>query len=363
MITRILTLFALTACSSIEKTEEETQWDEHVFSVNCEALEAHFVTTATSSVDDWTGYWECFQEENNCQGTSCSWSVSDLPDYVVNESCEDAGSCTIGNETVSECAVIENTGSVSFACSDDNSVITANGLPDHTFENYAQSGQLPPLLGSSENNTEYTVSAAPVYRADSEIFEMGGGTIAVAVNGVSIFNQFTGTGLVAVEDEIVDDCGGHPANGNYHYHAWPKCGELSTSDRMGADGSHSGLVGLSVDGFPVFGPFGYDDGSDDSSSVVRMNSCYTLSACDDITSSDCYGFDDDAYSNGNCHLDRCNGRVTAVPSELQDALGEEIYAYYMTLDESGEAAFPYQPYCYRGDISSNGDIASGPPLQ
>ena len=60
-----VSFFALTACSTYVKTEEETQWDGHEFSVNCEVLQEHFVTTPTSAVEDWTENWRCFQEENN----------------------------------------------------------------------------------------------------------------------------------------------------------------------------------------------------------------------------------------------------------------------------------------------------------
>ena len=349
------------ACTG--KTEEETNYDGASFSTDCAALEALFVTEPISSADDWTGYWECYQQANGCEGPSCTWDVNDLDDYVVSESCSDAGSCTIDGQTVQECESVSNTGSVTFDCSTDGEIsITANGLPGHTFENYAQSGELPPLLGSSASNTEYVFSNAPVYNSDSDIFDAGGGTIAVGVNGVSIFNQFTGIGTVAVTDEIVDDCGGHPANGTYHYHAFPICGELATAERMGTSGTHSGLVGLSLDGFPIFGPYGYSDSADNSSSVVRMDSCYAFTDCEDVTDSTCYVFDEEGYDNGTCHLDKCNGRVTAVPAEFQAAMGEEIYAYYMTVDSSETPAFPYQPYCYRGDAGeSMSGGPSGPP--
>ena len=63
-------------------------------------------------------------------------------------------------------------------------------------------------------------------------------------------------------------------------------------------------------------------------------------------------------------MDKCNGRVTVVPDGLQAALGEQIYAYYMTIEDSGAPAFPYQPYCYRGDSDSgtmNQGGSAGPP--
>lgn len=329
-----------------------------VYGTDCEALQSLFVTEAVASVDDWTGYWLCFEEENGCSGPECTWNTDELDAYVLSETCSDAGSCTIGGETVQECETVENTGFVTVDCGTDGEIsITANGLPGHTLENYALSGELPPLLGSAESDATYTMSTAPVYNSEVDVFATGGGTAAVAVNGVSLFNQFTGTGTVAVTDETVDDCGGHPANGTYHYHAYPECGELASEGRLGFEGTHSGLVGLSLDGFPILGPYGYADPFDGGSDVVRLESCYTLTECSDDTDFTCYAFDAAAYSAGTCHLDECNGRITAVPTALQAAFGEEIYAYIMTLDDAGMPAFPYQPYCYRGDAAS---AASGP---
>ena len=354
--------FLLAACGGKESDTagSDPEWDGTAFQLDCSALESHFRTDPFPAADDWTGYWECFQEEYGCEGEACTWDPSELPDYVSSETCASADSCTIGNEAVQECVTIENTGSVAIDCSTSGEIsITVNGLPDHTFENYAQSGILPPLLGSAATDMEYTLSTEPVYSSDADIFDMGGGTYGVAANGVSIFNQFTGIGSVAVTDETVDDCGGHPANGTYHYHALPYCGTLAESDRFGSTRVHSGLMGLSLDGFPILGPFGYADALDASSALVRLDSCYTLSACNDGTDASCYAFDADAYAAGTCHLDKCNGRVTAVPAELQDALGSQVYAYYMTQDSTGAPAFPYQPYCYRGDAESGN--MSGPP--
>ena len=360
-------LFSLIGCNT-EKTEEEALYDGQDFSINCAALQEHFVTTPISQIDDWVGYWECFQENNNCSGEECLWETSDLATYVSSGDCSDAGICTIDGQEVQECLTVAETGYVTFDCSTDDEIsIVANGLPDHTIENYSQSGILPPLLGSSETNVTYSLSASPVYNSDSEVFDSGGGTLAVSVNSVSIFNQFTGIGTVAVTDETVDDCGGHPANGTYHYHAFPLCGEL-VNNRKGGVGEHSGLTGLSLDGFPIFGPYGFETALDSDSEVVRMQSCYALTACEDTTDSACYVFDQDGYNNGTCHLDKCNGRVTVVPNDLQEALGTEIYAYYMTINEDNTPAFPYLPFCYRGDVDSGSmsggtGMGQGPPPQ
>jgi hypothetical protein len=362
LLNSILILCGLQFSCTNEKSNDSSLYDGTEYTLNCSELETLFVTSPVSSSDDWSGYWECFQQHNDCEGPSCNWETSELEEYLITEDCSGASSCEIAGETVQECQSIENTGQVSFYCDSEGEItITANGLPGHTYENYAQSGELPPLLGSSETNMDYTVSTTPIYNSDSDIFDIGGGTIAVAVNGVSIFNQFTGVGTVAVTDEIVDDCGGHPANGTYHYHAFPICGELSSPERKGSSESHSGLVGLSLDGFPVFGPYGYSEALDNTSEIIRMESCYALTSCEDVTDSSCYIFDEEAFENGSCNLDKCNGRVSAVPDQLQAALGEEIYVYHMTLDENEYPSFPYQPYCYRGDAGENSTSSQPPP--
>ena len=91
-----------------------------------------------------------------------------------------------------------------------------------------------------------------------------------------------------------------------------------------------------------------------------MKSCYAQTECDDDTDSNCYTFDEEGYGNGACHLDKCNGRITAVPENYQDALGTEIYAYYMTVDDAENPAFPYLPYCYRGNVESGSSNGGSP---
>ena len=53
--------------------------------------------------------------------------------------------------------------------------------------------------------------------------------------------------------------------------------------------------------------------------------------------------------------------MTVVPDTLQDALGTEIYAYYMTVDDTQAPAFPYLPFCYRGEAASGSDSSGSGP--
>ena len=40
---------------------------------------------------------------------------------------------------------------------------------------------------------------------------------------------------------------------------------------------HSKILGMSFDGYPIYGPYGYSDALDASSSVIRMKTAYELS--------------------------------------------------------------------------------------
>ena len=39
---------------------------------------------------------------------------------------------------------------------------------------------------------------------------------------------------------------------------------------------HSKILGMSFDGYPIYGPYGYSDALDVSSSVIRMKTAYEL---------------------------------------------------------------------------------------
>jgi YHYH protein len=74
------------------------------------------------------------------------------------------------------------------------------------------------------------------------------GPIGVALNGVPFFNQLAGGGA-PLSHEIVsfDQYNGHPTpHGMYHYHVEP----MALTRKFGRDA----LLGLLLDGFPVYGP-------------------------------------------------------------------------------------------------------------
>ena len=100
------------------------------------------------------------------------------------------------------------------------------------------------------------------------------GTIGLAINGVSFFNENAAPGDDITEELFTfDQCSGHPqGSGLYHYHVDPVClirdlgGEVTTVTHTAGGktyswiedtGTNAGLlVGFLVDGFPVYGPVG-----------------------------------------------------------------------------------------------------------
>jgi hypothetical protein len=189
------------------------------------------------------------------------------------------------------------------------------------------------------------------------------GPIGVLVNGVPIYNAldaFSYQGLnvwhqhaVFVEGPGMDPANGHPdMRGRYHHHMDP----VSLREALGDDGSnHSPLLGWAFDGFPIYGPFGYvnPDGSD---GIMQMVSSYHLrditerSTLPDGTElppklwgpavDDQYplGFyvEDYEYVEGLGTLDGFNARWTVTPE-----YPEGTFAYFVTLDEFGQSAYPH----------------------
>ncbi|NBW97692.1 MAG: YHYH protein [Planctomycetia bacterium] len=159
---------------------------------------------------------------------------------------------------------------------------------------------------------------------------------------------------------------------------------------QGADGDfqertanlhHSPIIGWMFDGYPIYGPYGYSTATDPTSAVARMRSSFSLRSITDRvtlpgwaaqlsggklgptaanTAADGvytmtpsqqtsyagpavsatyplgrYG-EDYAYVPGSGDLDQFNGRWCKTPE-----FPNGTYAYFLTIDSAGEAAFPY----------------------
>ena len=232
----------------------------------------------------------------------------------------------------------------------------------------------------------------------------GLGSIGTFVNGVPIYNALDDWSYVAAagrdapnmggmggqrgdavwnrnaalaERRGFDACLGHPArgraqgagaaNGRYHHHIDPTClrAALGDDDVM----RHSPIIGWAFDGFPLYGPYGYGDPNDPSSTVRRMRSSYrtrdiatrtTLPDGSAVPAAQAgppvggafplgWYVEDFTFAAGSGDLDAHNGRWTRTP-EFPDG----IYAYFTTLDDAGQPAYPYLvgPR-YRGRVAAD----------
>jgi phosphatidylethanolamine-binding protein (PEBP) family uncharacterized protein len=92
----------------------------------------------------------------------------------------------------------------------------------------------------------WSIPRQPVY-ADNPVTiadDLQRGAIAVASNGIPIFNPVNASGLVSKEIGELDDFGGHSGRADdYHYHAAPL--HLETADNR--------PIAYAFDGFPVYG--------------------------------------------------------------------------------------------------------------
>ncbi len=189
-------------------------------------------------------------------------------------------------------------GMVTIETADGMHTITSNGVPDHTTPDYPNNGNPNDIETQSHS---WTVPVNPSV-ADSTT-ELPMGPVGVAINGIPLFNPYTNTGEDAVLTETFDSCDGHPDPfGVYHYHKQPSSCVFSI-----VDGQPSSIIGVALDGFPIYGPI------DENGNT--------------LTSAD---------------LDECHGRYVN---------GE--YRYHTTAD------FPYILGCFRGEYTASGGGPGG----
>ena len=195
------------------------------------------------------------------------------------------------------------------------------------------------------------------------------GAIGLLLNGVPIYglsnanswngsaNSNNGSGVWNVEvgkseGFVLDTAfGAHPQQqGAYHSHTTPYRLYKNVATTI-----HSPLVGFAFDGYPVYGPYGYSVATNASSAVARMKSGYSLRNITtrtmlpyNITASQAgpavsttypigtYCEDYEWLASNGGDLDKYNGRFCVTPEYPSGT-----YAYFVTIDAAGKAAFPY----------------------
>lgn len=183
------------------------------------------------------------------------------------------------------------------------------------------------------------------------------------------------------EKDTFDSCLAHqPGQGQYHNHVQPVCLRAQLGDNIDViatsrTGStyrektsgwkHSPILGWAMDGYPIYGPYGYSDAKSAGSAIKRMKSGYRLRK---MTQRDslpewALGYhtgvsqqlttaqqgpainerfplgryiEDNEYVAGLGDLDQFNGRTTVTPEYPNGT-----YAYFITINDDGTPAFPY----------------------
>jgi YHYH protein len=203
---------------------------------------------------------------------------------------------------------------------------------------------------------------------------------------------------VYAEAVTFDPCNAHqPGSGEYHYHDNPVCLRYQMSDNItgtnvgtanatyveSATHTHSPILGWAFDGYPVYGPYGYSTATSATTGVRRMVSSYALRTDNTTTRTTLpawaatyqnlsatlttteYGpavsttyplgryVEDYNYTAGLGDLDQYNGRFCVTPD-----FPNGTYAYFVTIDASGNPAFPYYlgPQFY--GTASGGNVTS-----
>ena len=197
----------------------------------------------------------------------------------------------------------------------DTLTFSGDGVPDHDV--------LPAYAlfdGSTIAVSSYSLSIEiptnPVLAAETT--ETNTGDIGIAISGGTYFSPYEGDDTsVALDNNFevggvpfLDACSGHPlpTGSNYHYHGIPYC----ITDEVDTAGSHSVIIGVLLDGFPVYGPQG-EGGTEPAD------------------------------------LDGCSGHTGPTPE-----VPAGMYHYHLT-DNS-----PYSIPCYSGEVTIQGGGPPGP---
>ncbi len=215
-----------------------------------------------------------------------------------------------------------------------------------------------------------------------------GGQIGLLLNGIPIYglsnaNSWTGStntpmGLgiwnmeVGKAEGFVLDTsfGAHPQQqGAYHSHTTPY-----RLYKNVATSTHSPIVGYAFDGYPVYGPYGYSVATNASSAVTRMKTGFAIrnittrtTLPNGIAASQAgpavnttyplgtYAEDYEWNASNGGDLDKYNGRFCVTPEYPTGT-----YAYFVTIDAAGKAAFPYYiGFQYYGVVDTKNITAAG----
>jgi len=230
--------------------------------------------------------------------------------------------------------------------------ITTNNIINHT------TGTFP-----TEDNTNYIEEKELTYKVSLRSGENPTSTYAnatssgssvkgIAINGGLITNANTGVthsdssswhyNAFYRNDVSRDSKGGNPDSNNIYGYIQPPAYVTGTIAGYSTT-EHSPIIGWAFDGFPIYGPYGYEDRANASSSIVRIESGYSLKTVNrDSIATGPGGLptgefvEDYEYSTPAQGLDQYNGRYGVTPE-----FPGGTYYYVATVDSAGNPAYPY----------------------
>ena len=308
--------------------------------------------------------------------TQPTYNSSDMGQFWLDVFRCQPGQNIIPVDDLTTTAVETHECSVSITMNETHITIVTNGLPDHDFESTLACSQANDCTRAQ--NYEWTIPRSPVNDTTgshdaTNCPEANGdyecaaalGEVAIAINGVPFYGPEDGPGgdAVASQHGVYQEdrqpielgvCHAHNGQGGtFHYHADANClhwhpeeGEtmldydISTPAAVAqntANGSHSAVIGVAMDGYPIYGLWGYDD----QMNIVEMKSSYKLKEGETGYN----GIDDYVYVQALGHLDVCNGHFGPTPD-----FPDGIYHYHSTMmNGEGDMGFPYFLLCYHGE--------------
>ncbi len=308
------------------------------------------------------------------------WAQSSpaITSWLINTNGTVARSYRLGNPTPIVDTAKANVQLVRYNAT--SAYINCSGLPSYI------TGPFNPNPAVATNNKNlFRIPLVPQPKTGTKT-AVGMGNIGILINGVPIYNYADAfsynnqnvwhQNAIVFENSGFDCSKAHPSpvringvmvGGNYHHHQNPSAFSLSTnptstvcstypSDGLYVPDStrHSPLIGFAFDGYPIYGPYGYDL-TTGTGPVVRIRPSYRLRNITARTSlpngtalaANQYGptlatyalgayKEDFEYVASSGHLDESNGRFAVTPEYPQGT-----YAYYATIEANGRSAFPY----------------------
>lgn len=154
--------------------------------------------------------------------------------------------------------------SISTSWDDTYFYIASTGIPSHNMMiGITNWQQQVPITQPYNGTNSWSIPLQPAYATTplSTKTNLMKGAVAVAVNGIPIFNALNNRGEDSYKIGELDNWGGHCGKGDdYHYHAAPM--HLSTLNGLKP-------IAFAVDGFPVYGLK-----EPDGASMIALDTCH-----------------------------------------------------------------------------------------